>query len=219
MNTLKRIGDIISANISSALDRAEDPEKMINLSIRKLEDARTDIRKTIAGKETEKNSVKRRLSDERKAEKRWEERAQLAIIRGLDEMAREAAEAKLEIARKAERDEELLSILSSVISSLRETLGKIDERLAEMKSRSGELKARAQSARKRIRANEIMEKNTGAEWEARLEELSSRIEKWEAEADITAPSSGIRPCFESIEKEEAIENELRRIKERMKENA
>ena len=48
MNAFKRLGDIISANINSALEKAENPEKMIDLSIRKLEDTRTELRKTIA---------------------------------------------------------------------------------------------------------------------------------------------------------------------------
>ncbi len=219
MNAFKRLGDIISANINSALEKAENPEKMIDLSIRKLEDTRTELRKTIAEKSAERNSYERKSQDEREAAMRWEKRARLAISRGKDEMAKEAVEAELDMKRAAESDKETAASLSSVISSLSETLSKVESKMEEMKAKSAELKARAKGARERIRANETMEKASGAKWSARFEELSTRIEKWEREAELSGNTIKTEPDFESLERDEEIEKEITRIKEEMRDNA
>ena len=60
-----------------------------------------------------------------------------------------------------------------------------------------------------------MEKASGIEWQAKLEELNSRIEKWEAEASIAEKETKAKPTFEEMERDEAIETELKRIKEEM----
>ena len=60
-----------------------------------------------------------------------------------------------------------------------------------------------------------MEKASGIEWQVKLEELNSRIEKWEAEASIAEKETKAKPTFEEMERDEAIETELKRIKEEM----
>ena len=213
MNAFKRLGDIISSNINSALDKAEDPEKMIDLSIKKLEDSRCDIRAAIAEKSAEKSAYEKKLEGEREAIARWTERARLAVGKGRDDMAREAIAAKQDLEKSAKDDQNLISSLGNVLISLNETLSKIEEKLSEMKAKSAELKARARSAKERIKANEAMAKSSDAQWLRKIEELNSRIERWEAEANITAPAENKTMTFEEMEKEEAIEAELRRIKE------
>ncbi len=216
MNAFKRLGDIISSNINAALDKAENPEKMIDFSIRKLEDARCNIKKEIAAKSAELKSCKDKLEEENAAIDRWTVRAKAAIRKGMDDLAREAIQEKQEIERIAKEDQRVVSSLTSVLSSLNSTLSKIEEKLAEMKSRSTELKARATSAKERIKANKAIEKSIDAEWEKRIEELNCRIDKWEAEADITTPKTKKEPSFEDLEREEAIERELQSLKENCK---
>ena len=215
MNTFKRLGDIISSNINSALEKAENPEKMIDLSIKKLEDARIELKTTIAEKSAEKSVYEKKLEEEKASSERWAERARLAISRGMDDMAREAVEAKLEMDKGSKEDERTIASLESVISSLSGTLTKVESKLEEMKAKSAELKARAKSAKERIRANKAMEKASGIEWQAKLEELNSRIEKWEVEASIAEKETRAKPTFEEMERDEAIETELKRIKEEM----
>ena len=212
MNTFKRLGDIISSNINSLLDRAENPEKMVDFSIRKLEDSRNEIKATIASKKAQKDNLQRKVIEERENMARWAERAHLAVQKGRDDMAREAIAARQEQEKRIKTDEESLKSFDSAINSLETTLLKTDEKLKEMKTKSSELKARARCASERIKAHREIEKSSDSEWLRKIEELNYRIEKLECEADISSPSPEKETTFEEMERDEAIEEELRRIK-------
>ena len=133
MNTFKRLSDIISANLNSALDKAENPEKMLDLSIRKLEETRAKIRAEIADRNTEKDTYAKHMSEKRAEAARWETRAELSISKGRDDMAREAIAEKLEAEKEAKKDEETITTLSSLVAALQETLARTEEKLEEMK--------------------------------------------------------------------------------------
>ncbi len=212
MNTFKRLGDIISSNINSLLDRAENPEKMVDFSIRKLEDSRNEIKATIASKKAQKDNLQRKVIEERENMARWAERAHLAVQKGRDDMAREAIAARQELEKRIKTDEESLKSFDGAINSLETTLLKTDEKLKEMKAKSSELKARARCASERIKAHREIEKSSDSEWLRKIEELNYRIEKLECEADISSPSPEKETTFEEMERDEAIEEELRRIK-------
>ena len=212
MNTFKRLGDIISSNINSLLDRAENPEKMVDFSIRKLEDSRNEIKATIASKKAQKDNLQRKIIEERENMARWAERAHLAVQKGRDDMAREAIAARQELEKRIKTDEESLKSFDGAINSLETTLLKTDEKLKEMKAKSSELKARARCASERIKAHREIEKSSDSEWLRKIEELNYRIEKLECEADISSPSPEKETTFEEMERDEAIEEELRRIK-------
>lgn len=213
MNTFKRLSDIISANLNSALDKAENPEKMLDLSIRKLEETRAKIRAEIADRNTEKDTYAKHMSEKRAEAARWETRAELSISKGRDDMAREAIAGKLEAEKEAKKDEETITTLSSLVAALQETLARTEEKLEEMKAKSAELKARYRSTETRLRAHETIRKSDNLRWREKLEEISTRIERWEAEADLTAPAAKRSPSFEEMELDETIENELKRLRE------
>ena len=90
MNVFKRMGDIISSNVNSMLDKMEDPKKMINLMITEMEDTEREIRMSIAEKTAEGESIRRNLESVNAATARWAERAALAVDNGNDDLAREA---------------------------------------------------------------------------------------------------------------------------------
>ena len=88
MGIFTRFRDIVSSNINAMLDRAEDPEKMIKLMIREMEDTLVEIKAACAGAMAEKKKVVRRLEEVRERANLWEERARLAVAKGRDDLAR-----------------------------------------------------------------------------------------------------------------------------------
>ncbi len=213
MNALRRIGDIISSNVHSVLDKAEDPEKMTDLAIRRLEEAGKDLEKTIREKTAEKEDLERQISRESAAIVRWEDRARLAVRNGRDDLAREAIAEKIGMERMKDGDEKAAAALDAVITSLRSTEDNVGKRLKEMKAKSAELKARARGAKERLRANEAIRRSRDNDWAVRMDELDERIEKWEAEAWMADQEAAETNEFEAMERNEAIESELRKIRE------
>ena len=90
MSVFKRIKDIVNSNINSLLDKAEDPEKMMKLMISEIDKAIIDTKASTSGKMADLKSVEKRIADTEKAVSRWQERTELAIVKGSDEMAKEA---------------------------------------------------------------------------------------------------------------------------------
>ena len=133
MSVLRRISDIVSANVNSALDKMENPEKMIDLSIRELEAAilkmRTDLREK-SSESRENDSLIKELKD---AIERWRKRAELAAEKDEDDMAREALLEKRETEEKLKTAEENKRILENIIGATKENLADAEEKLKEMK--------------------------------------------------------------------------------------
>ena len=215
MNVFKRMGDIISSNLNSALDKFEDPEKMIDLSISRLEESIAKMKVTIAEKSAE---VKRlsALVDERKTMRdRWQERAKLASERNEDALAREAIEEKLRLDAIIKADENSLASIVAVLASLNESKEKAEETLASMRVKSTELKLRAKSAKEKINVNKTTSNDENAKFEKRIAEIKAKIEKWETLADecsVPLKKEENKKTFEDMEREAAIEEELKKLK-------
>lgn len=207
MNTFARIRDIIASNIHALLDKAEDPGKMIDLSIRKLEDAEASIRAAINERNEERRQAEQRIAEAREAIERWKARAWLAAKKGRDDLAREAIAERLELERREEKDEQLCITLADVIESLQTTLERTEKKLAELIGKADGLKARSEGAKARAKAT----KAERMDWERKIAEAEDRIKAWEAMSGSGRKESG--RSFEDMERDEEIENELERLKE------
>src|SRR6056297_1432137 len=94
MGVFTRVRDIISANINAMLDHAEDPEKMVKLMIREMEDTLIEIKANCAGAMATKKKIKRELEEVLDHAKTWDGKAELAINKGREDLAREALKEK-----------------------------------------------------------------------------------------------------------------------------
>lgn len=217
MNIFKRIGDIVSSNVNSALDKMEDPEKMIDLSIRQLEDSIDEMRVLLSEKKSEQAKIENSIKESENLAARWNERARLAVEKDLDDMAREAIGEKRKIENTLEVERSAKSELDYLVGKLEENLADAKGKLADLKSTSVALKARAQVAKERLKVNKKANVDETASYSRRLEELKLKIERWETEADIhhedlKKKAERQTPSFEELEKDSAIEKELEELK-------
>ena len=90
MGIFTRFRDIISSNINAMLDKAEDPEKLISLMIREMEDTLVEIKASCAGVMANKKKLQRQMSEAQARSENWEQKAALAVTKGRDDLAREA---------------------------------------------------------------------------------------------------------------------------------
>ena len=104
MGIFTRVRDIISSNLNTMLEKAEDPEKLIKLMIREMEDTLIEVKASCAGAMATKKKIQRELDEVGERGDLWGEKAQLAVDKGRDDLAREAL---IERKRYQERTEAL----------------------------------------------------------------------------------------------------------------
>ena len=220
MNVFKRLSDIIEANVNSALDRMEDPEKMIDLSIRELEDAIVKMRANLREKKAETANNDDLIRELKSGIERWTERARLAAEKGEDDRAGEALLEKRGLKEKLSLAEETKETLSHLLLVTEENIRDAEEKLSEMKMTSATLKARARLAKDRMEVNKAAKEKENSSYARRIEELKLKIEKWESIANISHADMKReeRPSFEDLEKENEIEKELEALKKEKKDN-
>ncbi len=220
MNVFKRFSDIVSSNINSALDKMEDPKKMINLMIDEMEETIIDMRASLAEKEATLTTLRRQEKEATEAAKRWEDRARLAISKENEALAREAVAEKRAANAKSEAIADNIKTLEGIIADLKGQMGEVVDKLAEVKAKRDGLLERAKAAKEKIRGNETLRNAESDEFTRRFEELQARIERWEAEAGSTTEATSGKSTsqtFEDLEREAAIDEELARIKASMNE--
>jgi len=219
MNVFRRIADIFNSNVNSALDKMEDPKKMINLMITEMEETEIQIRGSIAEKTAELTTLNREMNGYLEAENRWVERAKLAVEKENDELAKEAIIEKKKASEKAEILKSSITTLENILVSMKEQLEQVQAKLSEMKSKRSDLLNRAQAAKEKMKTNETLKEADSVKYMQRFEELQARIEKWEAEAKIFSSSTSgpksTKETFEDMERDKAINDELSALKASM----
>lgn len=214
MGIFTRFKDIINSNINAMLDRAEDPEKMIKLMIREMEDTLVELKASCAGVMAESKKIRRHLEEVRSRQRHWEDRARLAVDKGRDGLAREALVEKRRFSRMADTLDEELMEHDGIVGRYQDDIRQLEDKIANAREKQRLLAHRHARAQQSRRAREEMRRADSHEAVARFEELESRIERMEAEAELVNFGKGqaMEEDFESLAKDDEIERELSELK-------
>jgi phage shock protein A len=214
MGIFTRFRDIISANINSMLDHAEDPEKMIRLMIREMEDTLVEIKSSCAGVMANSKTVQRQISDARTRETDWKDRATLAVNKSRDDLAREALVEKRRYALKAEALEDELAELNGLVEKYKDDIRQLEDKLRTAREKQRLLVQRHIHARRKIRAEEEIRRMDSAESILKFNQFENRIERLESEADLInlGKKTTLEEKFDQLFSDEEIEKELAALK-------
>ena len=214
MGIFTRFRDIISSNINAMLDKAEDPEKLIKLMIREMEDTLVEIKASCAGVMATMKKIQRQMDEVRSRAGYWEDRAALAVKKGRDNLAKEALLEKRRYSDRAESLERELSEHSVLVEQYQEDMGQLEGKLGTAREKQRTLTQRHIHARGKRRTQEEIRRMETSEAIFRFEEFENRIERMEVEADLV--NFGRKPTLDgeldSLLVDEDIEKELQRIK-------
>lgn len=210
MGVFSRFKDIISSNINSMLDRAEDPEKMIRLMIQEMEETLVELKSGCAGLMADQKRIAREQEQVRERLILWENRAKMAMERAREDLAREALVEKLEQQRAFEGLEREMERFAVLIDQSREDIEQLETKLASAKERQRSLAKRHIRADQRIRTRSTVRQAQSTDVMMRFDQFEQRIERMEAEAELARPhrDANLEQEFARLEGGDAIEAEL-----------
>ena len=206
MSIFTRFKDIVNSNINSLLDKAEDPEKMLRLMIGEMEDTVIDLKTTTAARMAEAIRSEKKVDEAKATVDRWQARAELAIEKGKDDLAREALMEKKQAQEAYERALENISSLKKSVEEGKEEIRTLEDKIKAAKDKLASLQ------REQARAQE--RRDSSVNLNARFEEMENRINRMNAYNDLGKKSEekSAEEKFSEMEKNDEIEAEIERIK-------
>jgi phage shock protein A len=221
MGIFTRVRDIISSNINTMLDKAEDPEKLVRLMIQEMEDTLVEIKASTAGAMATRKKIERNLAAVVERASQWENRAELAVAKGREELAREALYEKRRCNERLASLETEKEQCLGLIAQYQEDIGQLEDKLAAVREKQRMLIQRHIHAGNKKRAQGHIRKVDTTDAFARFQGFESRIDRMEAEADLV--NFGAKPTlddeFVRLENDEDIEKELSELKSRTKKDS
>ena len=217
MGIFSRLGDIINSNINAMLEQAEDPEKIARLIIQEMEDTLIEVRTAAARAIADKKDVVRKLERFRAAEADWANKAELAVGKGRDDLARGALQAKARAAQMADTLDKELAIVDEAIDKAEEDMGKLQGKLDEAKAKHKALAARRQSAQTRIKVRQSVSDHKIEDALTRYAAVERKVDEMEAQVEAFDLNGGksLESEFLDLEAEEAIEKELAELRAKL----
>ncbi|MCL2916859.1 phage shock protein PspA [Shewanella litorisediminis] len=218
MGIFSRFADIINSNISSLLDKAEDPEKMVRLIIQEMEDTLVEVRSTSAKVLAEKKDILRRIARVDAQVQDWEEKAELAISKEREDLARAALAEKQKASALADTLQRELEVVEDHILRLKEEVTQLQEKLADAKARQKTIIMRKQTASSRLEVKKQLDSSKIDNAMLKFEQYEARVESLEAQVESydLASKSSLNDEFAALQAEDSVNAELEALKAKMK---
>ncbi len=217
MGIFSRLTDIVNSNLTSLLDRAEDPAKMIRLMIQEMEDTLVEVRADAARHIAEKKDATRRLDRLAAVQEEWAERAKLAVERDREDLAKAALVEKAKAAETAKVIAEDLNVLDGRLADLDADIAKLQDKLREAKAKQQTLLARTKTAQSRLSVRVALYDGRADTALARFDSLQKKVDDIEGrvEAYDLGGEKSLAQEIAELEADAEIEGELAKLKESM----
>jgi phage shock protein A len=187
-----RTRDIIAANVTELLDRAEDPARMIRMIICEMEETLVEVRATAARSIADIKEMQRAMARLDGLQGNWSEKAELALEKGREDLARAALNEKQKAADMADGLREEMAEIETVLRGYEQDIARLQAKLAEARSRQAAIANRLESAVTRAKARELLHGSRTEDAFSRFEILERRADLAEGYADalgLTGPKS------------------------------
>ncbi len=190
MGIFSRTRDIIAANFNDLLDKADDPAKMIRMIILEMEETLVEVRASAARTIADQKEMHRHTVKLDRLQADWAEKAQLALSKDREDLARAALVEKKKAADMADQLKAEITVLDDALRAYELDIEKLQNRLREARSRQGAIAARLESAENRVKLRTLLASERVDEAMARFDQLERRVDFAEGRADALSLADG-----------------------------
>lgn len=217
MGIFSRLSDIVNSNINAMLDRAEDPERIIRLIIQEMEDTLVEVRSSAVKAIAEKKEIERRVDQLRRERDDWERKAEFALSRGREDLAKGALVAKAKLSDAAQSLEEQLIQLEATIQKTSDDIAKLQAKLNDAKLREKALVERQKSAAQRYKVKSKIYDDRISEAFSRFEQVERNLDHLEGKVEALdlGRTKTLADEFAELESQGQVDEELAALKARM----
>jgi len=213
-----RIADVFKANVNDALDKVEDPEKMIKQMVIEMEESVNKTTLAVAQAIANEKSLEKKLEKAKSDSKDWEQKAMQALQAGREDLAKAALEKKAIADRNAVDLVPIHAQATDTSNKLRQQLNTLKSKLDEAKSRQSTLIARSQAAKAQKQIAQSMS-GVGGDAFGKFDKFEGKIEKLEAEAqafdELAGSNTQLEDDFKQLASSSTVDNDLLALKAKM----
>jgi phage shock protein A len=219
MGIFSRTRDIIAANVTDLLDKAEDPAKMIRMIILEMEETLVEVRASAARTIADQKEMRRQIAKLEKLQDSWTEKAELALSKDREDLAKAALVEKQKAGDMADSLKTEINVLDDALRASETDIAKLQTKLREARTRQNAIMSRLESAHNRARMREMYGGSKVEEAFSRFDVLERRADYVEGQADalaLGAPPKTLEEEISELRSSEKVDAELDAMKAAMK---
>ncbi|HHQ4464948.1 phage shock protein PspA [Aeromonas veronii] len=215
MSIFSRLADIINSNLTALLDKAEDPQKMVRLIIQEMEDELVKERSNLARFLASQKEIGRQVARHQERVDEWQAKAELALTKGREDLARAAL---IEKKKQTELSETLYREQQSVdsgIEKLGEEIRQLEAKLEDARARQKAMTIRTEAASSRLNVQSQVARGESQAVVNKFERMERRIDEMEARADLGQSDKALAQQFAELEVDDQISRELEAMRQKL----
>ena len=218
MSIFTRTRDIVAANFGDLLDKAEDPAKMIRMIIMEMEETLVEVRSSAARTIADQKEMRSQIARLQKLQDSWTEKAELALSKGREDLAKGALQEKRKTADLAESLAQEIEMLDDGLRASETDIAKLQQKLRDARVRQNAIQSRFESAQNRARMREMYAGPKVDEAFSRFDMLERRADLAEGRADalaLGAPQQTLEEEIAELRNADKVDAELEAMKQRL----
>jgi phage shock protein A len=218
MGIFSRTRDIIAANVTDLLDKAEDPAKMIRMIILEMEETLVEVRASAARTIADQKEMRRHIARLDKLQESWTEKAELALSKDREDLAKAALVERQKAADMCDQLSQEIAVLDETLQASEADIQKLQSKLREARTRQNSITARLESANNRAKLREVTNGPRMQDAFSRFDVLERRVDMAEGRADalgLGAEPKTLEEEIAELRSSEKVDAELAALKQRL----
>jgi phage shock protein A len=220
MGILERVATVIKSNLNALINKAEDPEKMLDQILMQMREQLAEAKREVAVTIADEKRLGAQLEAELEQVREWEQRAMLAVQKGDDELAREALRRKADHEQIAIGYKKQWDAQKASAENLKNALRALSQKIEEAARKKNLLIARQKRAEAQKHIHEVMTGLTDSSAFETFDRMEAKVDQLEAQAgaavEISQELSGdtLEQRFRALEGSGDVDQELNALKAR-----